>query len=113
MLEEPGARGLGRVPRVSFPLHLRRRTITLCPTFKLWNENMVTASAKLGVRLDAILSVPPILEERGFVNVGTAGTKWALGSWPKGKREKRVGELLERVSPSFVCLVLWWCGGEK
>ena len=46
---------------------------------------------------DAILQVPDLLEKRGFMGAKTASTKWPIGPWTKGAREKRVGELYLRV----------------
>ncbi|KAI7514384.1 hypothetical protein KC347_g657 [Hortaea werneckii] len=79
-----------------FPFTSDDDTLKLCPALDLWNNNLASASAKAGMRLDAILSVPEILQEKGFTNVNQAATKWPLGPWAKGKKEKKVGELLER-----------------
>ncbi|KAI6907503.1 hypothetical protein KC318_g4621 [Hortaea werneckii] len=79
-----------------FPFTSDDDTLKLCPALDLWNNNLASASAKAGMRLDAILSVPEILREKGFANIDQAATKWPLGPWAKGKKEKKVGELLER-----------------
>ncbi|KAI7493965.1 hypothetical protein KC357_g856 [Hortaea werneckii] len=79
-----------------FPFTSDDDTLKLCPALDLWNNNLASASAKAGMRLDAILGVPEILQEKGFANVNQAATKWPLGPWAKGKKEKKVGELLER-----------------
>lgn len=67
------------------------------PAFKLWNENMLAATNKAGTHLDAILGVGEILKTRGFTSLGEAHTKWPLGPWAKGRREKKVGSLLAQV----------------
>ncbi|KAK5121983.1 hypothetical protein LTR85_004555 [Meristemomyces frigidus] len=72
------------------------------PAFLRWNEGLKAATTKVGTHLDAILSMPPVLKERGFVNLGTAATKWPIGPWPRGKREKKIGELMERDLSSAV-----------
>ncbi|KAI7368279.1 hypothetical protein KC354_g2778 [Hortaea werneckii] len=64
-----------------FPFTSDDDTLKLCPALDLWNNNL--ASAK-------------ILQEKGFANVNQAAKKWPLGPWAKGKKEKKVGELLER-----------------
>lgn len=69
-----------------------------CPAYKLWNASVAEACVKAGTRLDAILGADKILSERGFVEIGKANTKWAVGPWPKGRREKKVGELFGLVS---------------
>ena len=87
-----------------------------CPAFKVWNESLVEAAGKAGTRLDAILGVPEHLEKRGFVGLGRADTKWPLGAWSKGKREKKIGDLfvkdltsaLEGVSMRMFTKVLGW-----
>lgn len=86
-----------------FPFTSDDDTLKLCPALDLWNNNLASASAKAGMRLDAILSVPEILQEKGFANIDQAATKWPLGPWAKGKKEKKVGELLERVRLATQC----------
>lgn len=72
-------------------------TMDRCPHFKLWNEEVINATRKAGTRLDAILTVPALLDQHGFVNKGSASTKWPVGPWAKGKREKRLGDLFAKV----------------
>lgn len=79
-------------------------TIERCPKFEQWNQEIFRAAEKAGMRPDAILQVPGMLEQRGYVNTGTASTKWPIGPWAKGAREKRVGELYLEVSADE-CLV--------
>lgn len=73
-------------------------SIENCPKFEQWNQEIFRAAKKAGVTPDAIFQVPDILERRGFVKAKTASTKWPIGPWAKGAREKRVGELYLRVS---------------
>ncbi|TKA22627.1 hypothetical protein B0A50_07636 [Salinomyces thailandicus] len=79
-----------------FPFTSDDDTIKLCPALEQWSNNTASASAKMGMRLDAILAVPDVLKAKGFVNIGKAATKWPLGPWAQGKKEKKLGELLER-----------------
>lgn len=83
-----------------FPFTSDDDTIKLCPALEQWSNNTASASAKMGMRLDAILAVPDVLKAKGFVNIGKAATKWPLGPWAQGKKEKKLGELLERVIQS-------------
>lgn len=78
-------------------------TLERCPNFAAWNQAIFRAANKAGVRPDAILRVPEILEERGFVHVKKASTKWPIGPWAKGEREKRVGDLYLKVRPADRC----------
>nr|POE78488.1 secondary metabolism regulator lae1 [Quercus suber] len=71
-------------------------TFELGPQFELWNRSVYKAAALAGTKLDAILGVEEILKARGFVNIKSATTKWALGSWPKGRKQKKIGEMFCR-----------------
>lgn len=85
-------------------------TIKRCPNFERWNLEVLGAAKKAGTELDAILRVPDYLEKCGFANLGTASTKWPVGPWAKGKREKRIGDLTLRVGDvllNYVCLVAY------
>lgn len=68
-------------------------SIEKCPKFEQWNQEIFRAAKKAGMTPDGILQVPDILEKRGFVGAKTASTKWPIGTWAKGAREKRIGEL--------------------
>ena len=85
-------------------------TIETVPAFNLWNKSIMDATRITGTHLDAILGVGDILRERGFFSVSEAQTKWALGPWPKGKREKnRVDERVIRLKPAIAdCLPEGW-----
>lgn len=69
-----------------------------CPKFEKWNQEIFRAAKKAGTKPDAILQLPELLEKQGFVDAKTASTKWPIGPWAKGAREKRVGELYLRAS---------------
>lgn len=73
-------------------------SVVECPKFEQWNQEIFRAAKKAGMTPDAILQVPDILEKRGFVGAKTASTKWPIGPWANGAREKRVGELYLEVS---------------
>ncbi|KAK4543141.1 hypothetical protein LTR36_005919 [Oleoguttula mirabilis] len=91
---EPG--GWVEFQEYHMPVTADDGTMANGPAFQLWNDSLKAATTKVGIHLDAILNVPPTLKQRGFVNLGTAGTKWPIGPWPKGKREKKIGELTEK-----------------
>lgn len=71
-------------------------TLERGPSFAQWSRNICKAAAMAGSRLDAILGVEDVLKEKRFVGIGHGSTKWALGTWPKGRREKRIGEMFCR-----------------
>ena len=66
--------------------------------FEKWNRSIVEACQKVGVKLDFIFGVPALLRRKGFVGLGEAETKWALGPWPKDRRQKRIGRMFQDVS---------------
>lgn len=68
-----------------------------CPNFALWNKEIGRSTDIAGTKLDAILGVPEIMKARGFINADTASTKWPLGPWAKGRREKKIGEFFAKV----------------
>jgi SAM-dependent methyltransferase len=78
-------------------------TIERCPDFERWNMEFLEAARKAGTTLDAILQAPGLLDKRGFVGVDTASTKWPVGPWAKGRREKRIGDLCLRVGGTDRC----------
>lgn len=78
-------------------------TIERCPDFERWNKILLEVARKAGTTLDAILQAPELLEKRGFVGVDTASTKWPVGPWAKGRREKRIGDLCLRVGGMDRC----------
>lgn len=61
------------------------------PKFKSWNRGIGEASEKAKIKLDAVLKAPELLQNMGFVNVGYTGSRWPLGRWAKGGKEKRIG----------------------
>nr|POE56557.1 protein hob3 [Quercus suber] len=71
-------------------------SLELGPHLAQWNRNLCKAAVVAGTKMDAILGVEDILKARGFVSTRTATTKWALGQWPKGKKEKKIGEMFGR-----------------
>lgn len=54
------------------------------------------AIEKTGVKINRKLmhvDLPNMITEAGFVNLETAHAKWAIGPWPKGDLEKKIGAL--------------------
>lgn len=82
------------------PMQCDDGTLDESPAFKMWNDLVVEACTKVGVDIRAASKLEGLFRDRGFVNIESAHTKWALGPWPKGKREKEIGKLF-----FIVCLV--------
>lgn len=70
-----------------------------CPpdcTLMQWANLMREAAAKAGIDFNAATRFSSQLQDQGFVNVQEIRGKWAIGTWPKGKREKKIGEMFRR-----------------
>ncbi|WPH00829.1 secondary metabolism regulator lae1 [Acrodontium crateriforme] len=71
-------------------------TFSRAPDLQKWDGAMQEACEKIGIDLTAVMRVDQLFQDRGFVNIQSAHTKWALGTWPKGAREKEIGRLFAR-----------------
>jgi SAM-dependent methyltransferase len=56
-----------------------------------WSHIIVDSLATTGIDPVASDKFEQQLAEQGFVNIKAETIKWAIGSWPKGKREKEIG----------------------
>ncbi|GME46011.1 S-adenosyl-L-methionine-dependent methyltransferase [Neofusicoccum parvum] len=59
--------------------------------FSRWNSG--EAAAKAGIDVSVPSRFPQLLAAAGFVEVTDVQTKWPLGPWSKGRKEKRLGDL--------------------
>lgn len=67
--------------------------------FERWNNLLVEAGERVGVKLDGgFAAVPGLLEDAGAVDMGRKGLKWPVGPWPKDERIKEVGRMFRAVS---------------
>jgi SAM-dependent methyltransferase len=85
------------------------REMTEADSFYLWSKYMREAAAIDGIDTMVTAKFKKQLEEQGFVNIHEQGVRWPLGAWPKGKREKILGQwALENtkifLSPSALAL---------
>ncbi|KAK5163461.1 uncharacterized protein LTR77_010643 [Saxophila tyrrhenica] len=85
--------------------------------FERWNQLLVEASGKVGVKLDGgFAEVPRLLQGAGFAGMGRKALKWPVGPWPKDDRMKEVGRMfradlsvvLEGVSIGLFTKALGW-----
>lgn len=86
--------------------------------FMKWSSLIREAAGKDGIDTLIVRKHKKMLEDQGFVNVNVQPLKWALGSWPKGGREKTIGEwTLENnrafTKPSAMALFTKKLGWEK
>ncbi|MCJ1306422.1 hypothetical protein MMC25_000064 [Agyrium rufum] len=60
--------------------------------FMKWSDMVVEASAMVGIDTSSPTRFSSYMEEAGFINVREEKAMWAVGPWPKGKREKAIGQ---------------------
>jgi len=61
---------------------------------RAWGVHMAQAQVNDGIDPDPSPRFKNMMEEIGFINVREQPLQWALGSWPKGKREKLIGRIM-------------------
>ncbi|GME57141.1 Methyltransferase type 12 [Neofusicoccum parvum] len=61
-----------------------------------WSLSMHEAFKKLGIDSMATSRFRELLEKHGFESIEKAHTKFPLGPWPKGRREKAMGTLFQK-----------------
>jgi SAM-dependent methyltransferase len=61
-----------------------------------WCGYLQDAGSKAGIDFQAATKFSTQLQNQGFVNVQEIRGKWAMGTWPKGRREKRIGEMFRK-----------------
>jgi len=60
------------------------------PTMQ-WSRHVLEATRKVGLNPTAAEQFPKLLEEQGYINLHTRSSRWAIGGWPKDKKEKEIG----------------------
>jgi hypothetical protein len=55
---------------------------------------MAQAQVNDGIDPDPSPKFRTMMEETGFINIREQPLQWALGSWPKGSREKLIGRIM-------------------
>lgn len=64
--------------------------------FMRWGSDGKGAAVKAGIDTGAANKLPGWFRHRGLEDVNNIKTKWPIGPWPKGKKEKRIGRLFLR-----------------
>ena len=59
-----------------------------------WGQCIREASLKVGVNTEACVGFKQLLLDQGFVNVKEEPLMWPVGTWPKGKKEKKIGQYM-------------------
>lgn len=60
-----------------------------------WTTSISTAILKTGIDVttETVNGHPQRLKDAGFVNVNEVRSKWPIGPWARGEKEKRIGAL--------------------
>ena len=56
-----------------------------------WSHKILEATAKVGMDGRGSAKYTEQLREQGFINIREETLKWAIGGWPRGKKEKEIG----------------------
>ncbi|KAK8228817.1 S-adenosyl-L-methionine-dependent methyltransferase [Phyllosticta capitalensis] len=56
-----------------------------------WSHLVREAAGKGGIDTEAGTKFGGMLSEQGFINIKEECIKWAIGSWPRGKKQKQIG----------------------
>lgn len=59
--------------------------------FLEWSDNILEATRRVGLDANSSAKFTEQLREQGFINIRSESVKWAIGGWPKGKKEKEIG----------------------
>ncbi|KAK3673578.1 hypothetical protein LTR78_006482 [Recurvomyces mirabilis] len=78
-----------------FPARVDDDSMKECPAFEKWTQTWTNGMNKIGRNIKGVLDVPNALRDRGFVNVHHESTKWPIGPWAIGDRQKQLGEMME------------------
>ena len=57
-----------------------------------WSEMILESARRIGINGRAAETFSEKLRDQGFINIREEKAMWALGSWPRGKREKIIGQ---------------------
>lgn len=61
-----------------------------------WSNGVHEALKNLGIDSMATSNFRQLLESHGFESIGEAHTKFPIGPWPKGEKEKKMGKLFQK-----------------
>lgn len=75
-----------------------------------WGERVYEAAAKAGINARASLGFTELLQHQGFVNIEQRDVQWAVGAWPRGRKNKVIGRLTyenTQAALPAIALALW------
>lgn len=98
---KPG--GWVEVQEVQFPIgYADDGTVKSESPLLIWSKHVQEAAAKDGIDTMCTEKFKAQLEHQGFINVREQRVRWAVGSWPKGTREKVLGKWTLENTRSFI-----------
>lgn len=91
------------VQEVQFPIgHADDGRVKPDSPLLVWSRHVQEAAAKDGIDTMCSENFKKQLEEQGFINIRAQRVRWAVGAWPKGKREKALGKWTLENTRSFI-----------
>ena len=87
---KPG--GWLEVQEVLFPLRCDDDSAAPDSPFLIWGANVQEAASRVGIDTLAAEKFKTQLHSLGFTNIRQERVMWAVGSWPRGKKEKEIGK---------------------
>jgi len=74
-----------------FPTQCDDGSAALDSPLQDWSRKILEATAKVNMDGRCNLKYTEQLRDQGFINIREENLKWAIGGWPRGKREKEIG----------------------
>jgi SAM-dependent methyltransferase len=95
--------GWVEVQEVQFPVgYANDGRVTSDSPLLQWSKYVQEAAAKDGIDTMTTEKFKQQLEDQGFINIREQRVQWAIGSWPKGQREKTLGKWTLENTRSFI-----------
>jgi SAM-dependent methyltransferase len=97
---KPG--GWMEVQEVEYPICSADDNVQADSPLWKFSQHVLEAAAKIGIDTTIAKRFKELLVEQGFVNIRREPAKWAVGTWPKGEKEKDVGRWTRENTKQFV-----------
>jgi hypothetical protein len=77
---------------IHMPVSCTEATANPKPYFLQWAEGVHEGSTKAGFDPSVSKRLPELLHNAGFTNIQVQWQNWPVGPWPKGAKNKRMGQ---------------------